>query len=490
MNTLRLVKRTIVVALLFSLLASPSYAAAPYDGYTINSQGSDVRSITGFVHDHSITGLDIASGALLRPESLYITDNGDIYIADAGNNRIVHLNEKHEFIRIIGDTVGPGKLSEPKGLYVKEDGTIYVADTKNGRIAIFNSDGVFEKEYGRPDSPLIGSTFSYSPSKLILDKRDYIYVVSDGNTQGLIQLDPNGQFKGFYGANHVGFSWRRLFIRFVASESQQNKIAQVRAAEFSNLDMDDEGFIYTTTLSESFNQIKRLSPVGVDTLNVGIERQYGGFYSQGPFAMPSFIGISVDDNGIITALDLQASKVFQYDKLGNFLFAFGTVGEQRGTFTTPADVAQNKNGDIYVADRGRNSIEVFRKTPFADLVQQASTLYVDGRYDEAQELWQEVIRLNSNYEMAYQAMGKALYKAERYKEAMSYFKLASARGDYSLAFKEYRQELIKENFAFVMIGFIVLFILLRIYIPKLNRFIRKSLNLKMAAERLKDGEVV
>ena len=161
MNTLRLVKRTIVVALLFSLLASSSYAAAPYDGYTINSQGSDVRSITGFVHDHSITGLDIASGALLRPESLYITDNGDIYIADAGNNRIVHLNNKHEFIRIIGDTEGPGKLSEPKGLYVKEDGTIYVADTKNGRIAIFNSDGAFEREYGKPDSPLIGSTFSY-----------------------------------------------------------------------------------------------------------------------------------------------------------------------------------------------------------------------------------------------------------------------------------------------------------------------------------------
>ncbi|GIP16475.1 hypothetical protein J40TS1_21170 [Paenibacillus montaniterrae] len=478
MKSLKKVRIIVLMTFMMSLLASTANAATPYESYTINSQGQDIRSIAGFVYEGSITGLDLESGALVRPESLFITADGMIYIADAGNNRIVQLNKQHQYVRTIGDAEGPGKLSEPKGVYVKEDGTIYVADTKNGRIVIFNKDGQFEKEFLKPESPLIGSTFSYSPSKIILDKRDYMYVVSDGNTQGLIQLDPTGQFKGFYGANHVGFSWSRLLIRLIATESQQQKIATVRPAEFSNLDIDKEGFMYTTTIGEAFNQIKRLSPVGVDTLNIGMQRQYGDFYSAGPFSMPSFIGVSVDQNGIITALDLQTSKVFQYDKLGNFLFAFGGVGEQRGMFTTPADLAQTADGDIYVVDRGRNTIEVFRKTPFAELVQKASTLYVDGRYDEAKEMWAEVIRLNSNYEMAYQAIGKALYKEEKYKEAMEYFKLASARGDYSMAFKEYRKELIKENFAVVAIGIIVLFILLRIYIPKLTRWLARKVKEK------------
>jgi len=493
MKTLKKVRIIVLMTFMMSLLASTAYAATPYESYTINSQGNDIRSVAGFVYDSSITGLDLESGAFVRPESLFITSDGMIYIADAGNNRIVQLDKQHQFVRIIGDADGKGKLSEPKGVYVKEDGTIYVADTKNGRIVLFNADGTFQQEFLKPESPLIGSTFSYSPSKIILDKRDYMYIVSDGNTQGLIQLDPTGQFKGFYGANHVGFSWSRLFIRLIATESQQQKIATVRPAEFSNLDMDKEGFMYTTTIGEDFNQIKRLSPVGVDTLNLGFQRQYGDFYSAGPFSMPSFIGVSVDQNGIITALDLQASKVFQYDKLGNFLFAFGGVGEQRGMFTTPSDLAQSADGNVYVVDRGRNSIEVFRKTPFATLVQEASTLYVDGRYDEAQEMWQEVIRQNSNYEMAYQAIGKALYKEENYKEAMEYFKLASARGDYSMAFKEYRKEFVKENFAVIAIGIIILFILLRIFIPKLARLLSRKVKEKSQVKTsalVKEGETV
>lgn len=483
----------VLMTVIMSMFASTAYASTPYESYTINSQGSDIRSIAGFVYEESITGLDLPSGTLNRPESLHIMSDDSIYIADSGNNRIVHLDSNHQFIRTIGDSEGPGKLGEPKGVYVKEDGTIYVADTANGRIVIFNKDGKFEKEFLKPVSPLIGSTFSYSPSKIILDKRDYMYVVSDGNTQGLIQLDPNGDFKGFYGANHVGFSWSRLFVRLIASDSQKAKIATIRPAEFSNLDIDSEGFMYTTTIGEEYNQLKRLSPVGVDTLNIGIQREYGDFYSAGPFAMPSFIGISVDANGIITALDLQTSKVFQYDKLGNFLFAFGGVGEQRGLFTTPSDLAQNSHGDIYVVDRGRNSIEVFRKTPFAELVQKASTLHVDGQYDEAQEMWQEVIRQNSNYEMAYQAIGKALYKAERYKEAMEYFELASARYDYSLAFKEYRKEFVKENFAVIAILIIVLAIALRIFVPKLFRLISRKINEKSQQKvisQVKEGETI
>ncbi len=480
----------ITAALVLSLLMPTGAQASslPYDSY-MYTVDSEVRSIAGYVYKQSIDGIGLPSGAFNRPESIHIADDGSIYIADAGNNRIVQLDAGHNFVRTYGDDDGPGKLSEPKGLYVKEDGTVYVADTKNGRIVVFTEEGEFVRDYPKPQSPLIGSTFSYSPSKLILDKRDYMYVVSDGNTQGLLQIDPNGDFKGFYGANHVGFSWSRLFVKLVATEEQRRKMTAIRPAEFSNLDMDQEGFMYTTTIGEESNQLKRLSPVGVDTLNFGVERQYGDFYSIGPFTMASFIGVSVSEDGIITALDLQTSKVFQYDKLGNFLFSFGGVGEQNGLFATPSDLDQNKDGDIYVVDRGRNRVDIFRTTPFADLVHEASILYVDGRYEEAEALWQEVLRTNANYEMAYVAIGKALYKAERYKEAMDYFKLARARHDYSVAFKEYRKEVVRENFTVIALGLVALFILLRWGLPKLIRTVRRRAKLgAKSGLQLRKGE--
>ncbi len=465
----------IAAALALSLLVPASVSAsAPYDSYTYNSSQRDVRSIAGYMYDGSIDGIDWPIGPLNRPESMFVSEEGNLYIADSGNNRIVELDADHHYLRTYGDTEGEGALSEPKGVYVKEDGTVYVADTKNSRIAVFDKDGRFIRDYPKPESPLIGATFSYSPSKIVLDKRDYMFVVSDGNTQGLLQIDPKGEFRGFYGANHVGFSWSRLFVKLIATEEQRRKLAAIVPAEFSDLDMDEEGFMYTTTIGEEANQLKRLSPVGVDTLNFGVSRQYGDYFSVGPFTMASFIGVTVDDDGIITALDLQTSKLFQYDKLGNFLFSFGGVGEQNGLFATPSGVSQNKDGTIYVVDRGRNRIDWFRTTPFADLVHRASVLYVDGRYSEAESLWQEVLKQNANFEMAYQAIGKSMYKAERYKEAMDYFKLARARHDYSLAFKEYRKEYVRENFTMLAAGAMLLFAALRWGVPGAIRFARRK----------------
>lgn len=343
-----------------------------------------------------------------------------------------------------------------------------MADTKNQRIAIFNQDGKFVKEFLKPESPLLGAKFSYSPSKLIVDKRDYMYVVSDGNTQGLLQIDSGGKFKGFYGANHVGFSWTRLLIKLVATKEQQSQMATVKPSEFSNVDLDQEGFIYSTTLGEEYNQIKRLSPVGVDTLNIG-KHWYGDYYSDGPFSMASFVSISIDKNGFITALDLQTSKVFQYDKLGNLLFSFGGLGDQNGLFLTPSAVEQTSDGLIYVVDKGRGRIDRFRTTPFADLVHKASLLHVDGKYDEAEVLWEEVLRLNSNYNMAYLAIGKALYKAEQYKEAMGYFKLAHSKIDYSSSFREYRKLYIREHFTYFFVGGIGALFILFWSVPRLYR---------------------
>ncbi|WP_211749369.1 hypothetical protein [Paenibacillus sp. Marseille-Q4541] len=470
------------VLLCFVLCApSFSYADAPYDGYTENTHGDRVHSINGYLYDRSIEGVELESGPLNAPEDIFVGTDDSLYIVDTGNSRIVHLSEDGKLKQVMGVEEGKGKLNEPKGVFVTEDGTIYVADTKNQRIVVFNAEGTYLREFAKPESPLLGAGFSYSPSKLLVDKRGYMFVVSDGNTQGLIQIDPNGQFRGFYGANHIGFSWSRLFIRMLATDEQKAKLATTKPLEFSNAVQDKEGFIYTTTLGTVTNQIKRLSPVGVDTLGSGA-KVYGDPSFQKGDSIPAFIDITVDQNGVMTALDLLNSKIYQYDKLGTLLFVFGGLGEQNGLFVTPSSIAQSSKGTIYVVDKGRNRVDLFRTTPFADTVHAASKLYVDGRYEEAEGLWQQVLQQNGNFDLAYFAIGKSLYKAQRYKDAMSYFKLAGARGEYSDAFHEYRKEWIREYFAWISGGVIVLLLILRYLAPRLIRGILRKVRANKSSE--------
>lgn len=470
---LRLITVILIVSLTFTLQNKNVYAVSPYEGYIWNREGKDVPSINGYVYESSIEGVYLQSGPFNSPEDIFITPDDFIYIVDSGNNRIVHLSPDFEVINVIGDKEGPGVLNGPKGVFVKEDGTIYVADTKNQRIVIFDQEGNFVKELPTPDSPLLGSNFTYSPSKVIVDKRDYLYVVSEGNTKGLMQIDNNGDFKGFFGTNDVEFNIWRFIARLVATEEQKAKLEAVVPLSFSNLAIDEDGFIYTTTVGTDTNQIKRLSPVGVDTLNHS-EKSYGDLINySNTFETTSFIDITINSDGLITALNLQNSKIYQYDKLGNLLFVFGGKGEQNGVFLTPSSVDQTSDGRMFVADKGRNRIDIFRPTPFAELVHKASKLYVDGKYEEAKEMWEEVIQLNSNYDTAYHAIGKALYKSEDYREAMNYFKAANSRQDYSDAFRQYRIQFVREHFAWFFASVFVFIIIIRFIPVIIWRFKRK-----------------
>ncbi len=470
----------IILSIVIMVVTIPieTMAKTPYEGYIWNTERRDVRSIIGYQYDRSIDGAFLPTGPFVDPEDIFIADDDSIYLVDSGNNRVIMMDKNGNVVTVYGDSEGPGKLNGPKGVYVTEDELVYVADTKNQRIVQFDKKGEVIKELAAPNSPLLGAKFSYSPSKLVVDKRNYLYVVSEGNTQGLMQIDPNGEFKGFYGANEVGFSWKRLFTKLIATDEQKAKLASVKPLAFSNLTQDRDGFIYTTTLGTDDNQIKRLSPVGVDTLNQGV-KQYGDIRNYGAYIdVSAFVDLTVDENGLITVLNLQTSKIYQYDKLGNLLFIFGGNGDQNGVFTTPVSIDVNSQGIIYVVDKGRNRIDLFRTTPFADLVHEASRLYVDGKYEEAKSIWEQVIRINGNYDIAYLAIGKALYKNEQYREAMDYFKVANSRADYSQAFREYRVQFTRDNFSWIFGGIIFLFIFIKFIFPIIRKWLKQNKRLQ------------
>ncbi|WP_274361275.1 hypothetical protein [Paenibacillus thermotolerans] len=448
------------VLLLLCLLPTTVYADSPYEGYIYDSLKNTPQSINGYLYKDSIDGYDLESGPFSEPQDLFVAKDDTLYIADTGNDRIIRMNANKQVLQIVAPEEGPGKLSTPKGVFVTEDGSIFVADTGNQRVVQFDGAGRFVKEFKKPDSPLLEAGFNFAPSKVVFDKRGNLFVVSEGAHQGLVQLRPDGSFSGFFGANHVDFSWTRLLVKYIATKEQREQLAAVRPPEFSNLFLDEEGFIYTTTFGIRNNQIKRLSAVGVDILNINESRRYGDLQmpiEKWTTLYEAFVDVTVDRNGMITAVDQTTGKAFQYDQLGNLLFVFGGLGNQNGLFVTPAAIGQTSDGTMYVVDKTRNRIDRFRTTPFADKVHEAVKLYVDGKYEEASVPWQEVIRMNSNYDLAYKSIGKALFRAERYEEAMVYFEAAKARADYSEAYLEYRKIFAREHFEWFFAGIVAAF---------------------------------
>lgn len=466
---LRLV--TICFVCLALLLPITAEAKVPYEAYIYDKDFFDYPSLHGYLYYDSIDGYELPTGPFNSPEDIFVTEDDQIFIVDSGNHRVIQLDAQKQLIAIFGDEDGPGKLSGPRGVYVTAEHDVYVADTANKRIVVYDATGAYQQHYEVPESPLLGEKFVYSPSKLVVDKRGYMFVVSDGTSQGMMQNRPDGSFAGFYGANHVPFDWTRIVVRLIATPEQRAQLANVRPPEFSNLFQDSEGFIYTTTLGIRRDQIKRLSAVGVDTLNPHDPRRYGGWMPTRNYEIQheTFVDLSVNQYGFITGLDQTTGKLFQYDEIGNLLFIFGGNGDQDGLFKTAVSVAETSDGMIYVADRARNRIDRFRPTLFADKVHEASRLYVEGRYEEALIPWQEVLRMNSNYELAYYAIGKSFYRQQKYKEAMAYFKIARDSSEYSKALNQYRKVFLRQNFGKIFTSALAILILYRLLVFAVRR---------------------
>jgi uncharacterized protein (TIGR03663 family) len=76
------------------------------------------------------------------PRSIAIGPDGALYITDTGNKRVLVFDSDGQPLRQWGGIgSAPEHLNEPVGITVDEQGNVYVADTYNGRIAVFDSRG-------------------------------------------------------------------------------------------------------------------------------------------------------------------------------------------------------------------------------------------------------------------------------------------------------------------------------------------------------------
>lgn len=78
------------------------------------------------------------------PDDLVFGSNGDIYVADSGNGRIVRLNRKGDYLSEWGRKgKHSGEFATAHGLAIDVNNRIYVADRGNERVQVFDASGKF-----------------------------------------------------------------------------------------------------------------------------------------------------------------------------------------------------------------------------------------------------------------------------------------------------------------------------------------------------------
>jgi sugar lactone lactonase YvrE len=83
------------------------------------------------------------------PMGIAVDQNGNVYVADCGNNRIVHLFNPKKQVRWVntftGKTFADQGLLSPSQIALDFSGRIYVTDEGNRRIVVFSPDGTVSR---------------------------------------------------------------------------------------------------------------------------------------------------------------------------------------------------------------------------------------------------------------------------------------------------------------------------------------------------------
>lgn len=434
-----------LLAIFISIFAghNQTYANTAYKTFTEDGYGNYVETQSAYTVKDTIVKFD--DELFNQASDIKISNDGLIYVSDSGNKRILVGDKQGNLVRIIGKEI----LSKPNGIYISEDDKLYVADEVAAKIFVFSLEGELLAEFGKPDSVLFGKKSNFVPLKVAVDRRDNMYIISRGNSNGIIQINANnGEFIGYFAPSTTKVTPLTIFRKAIFTEEQLSKMVSIIPPTAVNLNLDEKGLAYTVSHGEKAENIKKLNMAGANIFETEVFDPFPASIDTGSLNNIFVAG----ENGFI----------YEYTSEGNLLFVFGgrDDGRQRvGLFGKISSIALDENDYIYALDPEKNKIQIFEPTEFANLVHNALSLYQNGHYEASKEPWQEVIKLNSLFDFANLGLGEALFKEEAYDDALESFKLAKYKEGYSDAFWEIRNKWMRENIIgllFILIGLIVL----------------------------------
>jgi len=432
--------------------------------YTYNEWGIPIVSPDAYRVSAFILGEQLGIGHFRLPQDLHVHRNL-LYVADTYNNRIVIIEIGDDFTHTVVDVVTyilidgePSTFNRPYGIFVSDweltRGNIFIADTHNNRVLHLDEDWNLIREIGHPaeHGSLLLESLDFLPNKLAVDFSGRLFVQATHVNRGLMEFDRDGIFAGYMGAPDVVVSPIDQFWRFIATREQRERMALFVPVEYNNVSIDSDGFLFVTTVVGDVLEIepvRRLNAMGEDIMiRNGFEYPIGdlamgaGFHISGS---SEFVDVTALPNETFVTLDRNRGRMFAYNSQGQLIYAWGGVGFREGHFMLPSAI-DSMGFTLFVLDATVAAITRFDLTEYGSLINQALEMYQRGLYVESYDIWNEVLRMNGNFGMAYIGLARALLRQGYYRRAMHYFRLQNDPENFGRAFNFYRRQWMEDNF--------------------------------------------
>lgn len=310
-------KFLLIIPFLFSSCAATGYERFP-GPKKVTPQGS----VKALKPGGTIGETQLGSSFLSHPTGIALDPQGNLFIADTGNDRVVKCDGEGEFIEEMGGFGWEeGQFNRPTYVAADHGLNLYVTDTQNKRVQR-------------------------------LDR--------DLNFISIIRVEPTDDFSGF-----------GLLEGIAVTSGGELLLCDIEDDHVIKL---DNFYAYSRTLGGfGYGQGSLRDPLGIfvdrkekvyvaDSQNdrVAIFDLFGNYLKslgEGVLRKPG--GVAVGEDDLVYVANTDKNSIAIFDSEGNLVLEYGTWGSGMGNFSKPTDLKLGRDDKLFVVDSGNSRICVF-----------------------------------------------------------------------------------------------------------------------------------
>lgn len=266
--------------------------------------------------------LDVQEKGLKRPEGIACGGDGTLVVADTGNGRLLRYTLQNNVLQG-GQGMTSPQLTYPVRVQIDTRGNILALDEKQRRIVRLSSTGEF-KGYLEPVGMKTSATIV--PRSFKIDGSGAIYIL-DVFSENVMVLDNDGKF-----LKTISFPKEYGFI--------------------SDLAVDSAGTVYLldsvkSAIYSAAKEAKKFTPL-TQSMKENV-------------LFPT--SLTTDGRGTLYLVDQNGGDIVIVGQDGSFQGRQSSVGWKEGMLRYPSQACVTESGELVIADRDNNRVQIFSIVP-------------------------------------------------------------------------------------------------------------------------------
>ena len=316
-----------------------------------------------------------SNASLDNPVGVAVDDAGNLFIADAGNSCIREIDSYYGIITTVagngsvgfsgdGGPAGNASFDNPVGVAVDDAGDLFIADAGNNRIRKVDSNGIITTVAGNGSAGFSGDGGSATnaacsyPVGVAVDDVGDLFIADAGNNR-IREVDSNGTINTVAGNGTSGYS------------GDGGPAINAACSYPYGVAVDHTGDLFIADLGNS--RIREVNTDGIITTVAG-NGSVGFSGDGGPAANATFsypVGVVVDDTNNLFIADSGNNRIREVDANGIVITVAGNGSAgysgdgsmaANASLDNPMSVAVDDTGNLFIADSGDNRIRMVSST--------------------------------------------------------------------------------------------------------------------------------